>query len=329
MEIIDTRVKYSIDSTHLIIPKFRLIVKKIMKKKLLLFVFSFLIFLTANSCKRTAFEKETNKEVILASFTVLADIIENVAKDEFVVKSITKPGVEVHGYQPTPSDLIKASKAFVFIDNGFGFELWAEKFVSNLQIKRVTISNRLEPIFISEDFYKGKPNPHAWISPKRGMIYVDVIVDSLSELKPSEAESFKNNGQIYKNKIAKIDKDFSLFINNLEKNNRYLVTCEGAFSYLTNDYGLKEAYLWPVNAESQITPKRMARTISLVKNKNIPSVFCESTVSNESQMVVASETGAKFGGDLFVDSLSQDNKSANTYLKMLQHNLTLIKKGLN
>jgi manganese transport system substrate-binding protein len=295
----------------------------------LLFVFSFLIFLTANSCKRTAFEKETNKEVILASFTVLADIIENVAKDEFVVKSITKPGVEVHGYQPTPSDLIKASKAFVFIDNGFGFELWAEKFVSNLQIKRVTISNRLEPIFISEDFYKGKPNPHAWISPKRGMIYVDVIVDSLSELKPSEAESFKNNGQIYKNKIAKIDKDFSLFINNLEKNNRYLVTCEGAFSYLTNDYGLKEAYLWPVNAESQITPKRMARTISLVKNKNIPSVFCESTVSNESQMVVASETGAKFGGDLFVDSLSQDNKSANTYLKMLQHNLTLIKKGLN
>ncbi|RCL50531.1 MAG: metal ABC transporter substrate-binding protein [Prochlorococcus sp. MED-G72] len=300
-----------------------------MKKKLLLFVFSFLIFLTANSCKRTAFEKETNKEVILASFTVLADIIENVAKDEFVVKSITKPGVEVHGYQPTPSDLIKASKAFVFIDNGFGFELWAEKFVSNLQIKRVTISNRLEPIFISEDFYKGKPNPHAWISPKRGMIYVDVIVDYLSELKPSEAESFKNNGQIYKNKIAKIDEDFSLFINNLEKNNRYLVTCEGAFSYLTNDYGLKEAYLWPVNAESQITPKRMARTISLVKNKNIPSVFCESTVSNESQMVVASETGAKFGGDLFVDSLSQDNKSANTYLKMLQHNLTLIKKGLN
>lgn len=300
-----------------------------MKKKLLLFVFSFLIFLTTNSCKRTSFEKETNKEVILASFTVLADIIENVAKDEFVVKSIIKPGVEVHGYQPTPSDLIKASKAFVFIDNGFGFELWAEKFVSNLQIKRVTISNRLEPIFISEDFYKGKPNPHAWISPKRGMIYVDVIVDYLSELKPSEAESFKNNGQIYKNKIAKIDEDFSLFINNLEKNNRYLVTCEGAFSYLTNDYGLKEAYLWPVNAESQITPKRMARTISLVKNKNIPSVFCESTVSNESQMVVARATGAKFGGDLFVDSISQDNKSANTYLKMLQHNLTLIKKGLN
>ena len=288
-----------------------------------------MICLSTISCKKTPFKKESNKEVILASFTVLADIIENVAKDDFIVRSITKPGIEVHGYQPTPSDLIKASKASVFIDNGFGFELWAEKFVSNLKVKRVTISDRLDPIFISEDFYKGKPNPHAWISPKRGMIYVDIIVDSLSELKPSKAESFKNNGQIYKNKIAQLDKDFSLFINNLEKNNRYLVTCEGAFSYLTNDYGLKEAYLWPVNAESQITPKRMARTISLVKNKNIPSVFCESTVNNESQMIVVSETGANYGGDLFVDSLSKDNGSANTYLKMLQSNLTLIKKGLN
>ena len=300
-----------------------------MKKNFLFLFLSFLIFLNTTSCKRISYKKEPNKEVILASFTVLADIIENVAKDDFIVRSITKPGIEVHGYQPTPSDLIKASKASVFIDNGFGFELWAEKFVSNLKVKRVTISDRLDPIFISEDFYKGKPNPHAWISPKRGMIYVDIIVDSLSELKPSKAESFKNNGQIYKNKIAQLDKDFSLFINNLEKNNRYLVTCEGAFSYLTYDYGLKEAYLWPVNAESQITPKRMARTISLVKNKNIPSVFCESTVNNESQMIVVSETGANYGGDLFVDSLSKDNGSANTYLKMLQNNLTLIKKGLN
>ena len=299
-----------------------------MKKKLLLFVFSFLIFLTANSCKRTSFEKETNKEVILASFTVLADIIENVAKDEFVVKSITKPGVEVHGYQPTPSDLIKASKAFVFIDNGFGFELWAEKFVSNLKVNRITVAEDLDPIFISEDFYKGKPNPHAWISPKRGILYVDILVDSLSELRPSKRTLFEENGKIYKDKLSKIDKEFSLFINNLNKDRRYLVSCEGAFSYLTNDYGLEEVYLWPVNAESQITPKRMARTISLVKEKNVPSVFCESTVSNESQMVVANETGANFGGNLFVDSLSDDSGPASSYIKMLEHNLDLIKKGL-
>ena len=300
-----------------------------MRKKILFFILLLLISFTSASCKRISNKNENqNKEVILASFTVLADIISNVAKDDFIVKSLIKPGVEVHGYQPTPSDLVKASSAFVFVDNGFGFELWAEKFVSNLKVKRITVAEDLDPIFISEDFYKGKPNPHAWISPKRGMLYVDIIVDSLSELRPSKRTFFEENGKKYKEKLSEIDKEFSLFINNLNKDMRYLVSCEGAFSYLTNDYGLEEVYLWPVNAESQITPKRMARTISLVKEKNVPSVFCESTVSNESQMVVANETGANFGGNLFVDSLSDDSGPASSYIKMLEHNLDLIKKGL-
>ncbi len=279
------------------------------------------------SCKRIS-NKNENKEVILTSFTVLSDIVKNVAKDDFIVRSITKPGVEVHGYQPTPSDLVKASRAFVFVDNGFGFELWSEKFVSNLKVRRITLADDLDPIFIGDDFFKGKPNPHAWISPKRGMRYVDIIVESLSELRPSKRQFFEKNGKIYKDKLSKIDEQFSLFINNLDKDKRYLVTCEGAFSYLTNDYGLKEIYLWPVNAESQITPKRMARTISLVKEKKISSVFCESTVSNESQMVVVNETGAKFGGNLFVDSLSTANGPASSYIRMLEHNLKLIKRGI-
>jgi len=298
-----------------------------MKKNILFFSLILLISLASSSCKKIS-NKNANKEVILASFTVLADIIKNVAKDEFIVRSLIQPGVEVHGYQPTPSDLVKASNAFVFVDNGFGFELWAEKFVSNLKVKRITIAEDLDPVFIREDFYKGKPNPHAWISPKRGVLYVDILVDSLSELRPSKREFFEENGKIYKEKLSKLDKEFSLFINNLNKDRRYLVSCEGAFSYLTNDYGLEEVYLWPVNAESQITPKRMVRTISLVKDKNVPSVFCESTVSNESQMVVANETGANFGGNLFVDSLSENNGPASSYIKMLEHNLDLIKKGL-
>ena len=299
-----------------------------MKKNIFFLSLILLLSIASGSCKRIS-NKNENKEVILASFTVLADIISNVAKDDFIVRSITKPGVEVHGYQPTPSDLVNASNAFVFIDNGFGFELWAEKFVSNLKLKRITVAEDLDPIFISEDFYKGKPNPHAWISPKRGIIYVDIIVDSLSNLRPSKRELFQKNAEIYKNKLSKIDEEFSLFINNLEFNNRYLVSCEGAFSYLTYDYGLNEAYLWPVNAESQITPKRMANLIELVKNKKIPSIFCESTVSSESQLIVAKETGSTFGGNLFVDSLSEDDGKAPTYLRMLNHNLTLIKKGLN
>ena len=298
-----------------------------MKKILLILVFSFLSlsFYLGLRFKKT---QVNDRDTIIVSFTILEDIVSKIAGEEFVVYSITERGEEVHGYKPTPSDLIKASNGLIFIENGFGFELWSDKFLSNLNLERITISNYLEPIYIAEDAYSGKPNPHAWISPKRGNIYIDAIVVALTELKPESEEIFVTNGKIYKDRLSQIDKEFSLFINNLKKDRRYLVSCEGAFSYLTNDYGLEEVYLWPVNAESQITPKRMARTISLVKEKNVPSVFCESTVSNESQMVVANETGANFGGNLFVDSLSDDSGPASSYIKMLEHNLDLIKKGL-
>jgi len=298
-----------------------------MKNRFFHFLILILVALTTTSCKNISEVDKSNKKLLLVSFTVLEDIVKNIVGDEFDVKSITKPGMEVHGYQTTPSDLIKGSRAEVFIDNGFGFELWAEKFVSNLKVKRITMANNLKPLFIGEDAYKGKPNPHAWISPKRGIIYVDTLSRALSELKPESKTVFKKNAEIYKNKLLEIDEDFSLFLNTLKKNQKYLVSCEGAFTYLTNDYGLKEAYLWPVNAESQITPKRMAKVISLVKTNDIPAVFCESTVSSESQLAVARETGAKFGGNFFVDSLSEKNGPASSYIDLLNHNLNLIKQA--
>ncbi len=301
-----------------------------MKKRTFCYLLlSTLLFINISGCKPTNKLTKRNNQTILTSFTVLADMIRNVAGDEFKVESITKIGMEVHGYKTTPSDMIRATEASIFIDNGFGFELWAEKFLTNLNIKRITIAENIIPIYISEDAYKGKPNPHAWISPKRGGQYVDIIADTLSDIKPERQEYFKKNAEIYKNEIIDIEKEFTLFINSLKKNKKFLITCEGAFSYLAKDYGLEEGYLWPVNAESGVTPKRMARVINTVKENKIPAVFCESTVSNESQLIVADETGAKFGGDLYVDSLSQEDGPASTYLNMLNHNLKLIKDGLN
>ena len=298
-----------------------------MKKKLFFCLASLIFCITLVTGKSSTIRSESNKKVLLTSFTILEDMVRNIAGNEFKIESITKTGMEVHGYKTTPSDLIRGSKAILFVENGFGLELWSEKFVSNLDVKRISISDYIKPIFIGEEAYKGKPNPHAWISPKRGKRYVDVIVKALKDLDPDNSLIFDKNARIYKVKINKIDEDFTLFLNTIDKSKKYLVSCEGAFSYLAKDYGFKEAYLWPVNAESQVTPKRMARVIKLVKNKKIPSVFCESTVSSKPQLTVARETGAKFGGNFYVDSLSGKNGPASSYLDLLNHNLQLIKKG--
>ena len=300
-----------------------------MKKNFILFLVTFFFFTILSSCKFSNVSKSTNKKVLLTSFTILEDIVRNIAGEAFLVESITKPGMEVHGYKTTPSDLIRGSKAVLFFENGFGLELWSDKFTSNLDVKRISISDNLKPIYIDEDAYEGKPNPHAWISPKRGKIYIDIIVNALKDLDPENSSIFEKNGTIYKTKINKIDEDFKRFLNTIEKSKRYLVSCEGAFSYLANDYGLKEAYLWPVNAESQVTPKRMANLINLIKENEIPSVFCESTVSAEAQLTVARESGAKFGGNFYVDSLSSKNGPAPNYIDLLNYNLQLIKKGFS
>ena len=300
-----------------------------MKKNFILFLVTFLFLTILSSCKFSNVSKSTNKKVLLTSFTILEDIVRNIAGEAFLVESITKPGMEVHGYKTTPSDLIRGSKAVLFFENGFGLELWSDKFTSNLDVKRISISDNLKPIYIDEDAYEGKPNPHAWISPKRGKIYIDIIVNALKDLDPENSSIFEKNGTIYKTKINKIDEDFKRFLNTIEKSKRYLVSCEGAFSYLANDYGFKEAYLWPVNAESQVTPKRMANLINLIKENEIPSVFCESTVSAEAQLTVARESGAKFGGNFYVDSLSSKNGPAPNYIDLLNYNLQLIKKGFS
>jgi manganese transport system substrate-binding protein len=249
--------------------------------------------------------------------------------DKAIVESIPKPGAEIHGYQATPSDLVRGQKASLILENGLNLERWAEKFYSSLpKVPHVTLSDGFQPINISEDAYAGKPNPHAWMSPKNALIYVENIRKALVKLDPTNAASYDKNAKTYSEEIKAIDQKLKTAIEAVPLEKRYIVSCEGAFSYVARDYGLKEAYLWPVNAEQQSTPKQIEKTIALVKEKKIPAVFCESTVNEKVQRQVAQESGAKFGGVFYVDSLSPPEGPASTYLKLLEYNVNTLIKGL-
>ena len=266
---------------------------------------------------------------VLATFTVLADLARNVAGDRLKVDSITKPGAEIHGYEFTPSDIERASRADLIVENGLGLELWAQRLTAAAgDVPSVTLSEGIEPLLIEDDAYAGKPNPHAWMSPQRTERYVDQLVKAFSSLDPEGAETFQANGEAYKLKLRELDGELRQALQSLPKQQRLLVTCEGAFSYLARDYGLEEAYLWPVNAESQITPRRMARLIERVQRDKVPAVFCETTVSDRAQREVARAAGSRFGGSFYVDSLSDRNGPASTLLDLQRHNVKLIREGL-
>tara|TARA_B100002052_G_C15872945_1_gene595576 strand:- start:236 stop:1189 length:954 start_codon:yes stop_codon:yes gene_type:complete len=293
---------------------------------------SLLGILSQFSC-RTDLERpqqvEDDRPQVLTTFTVLADLARNVAGDRLQVRSIVKPGAEIHGYQPTPSDIQQASEADLIVENGLGLELWAKRFTSAAgDVPTVTLSKGMQPLFIEEDAYAGKPNPHAWMSPKRTMAYVDRLVEVFTQLDPDGASTFASNGEEYKLKLQDLDNQLRQAIQLIPEQHRLLVSCEGAFSYLASDYGMEEAYLWPVNAESGVTPKRMARLIDTVRDRQVPAVFCESTVSDKSQREVVAATGARFGGTFYVDSLSDEKGPAATLLDLQKHNVNLIVNGL-
>ncbi|MEL4373561.1 metal ABC transporter substrate-binding protein [Brucella cytisi] len=265
----------------------------------------------------------------VTTFTVIADIAQNVAGDAATVESITKPGAEIHNYQPTPGDLIKAQDAKLVLWNGLGLELWFEKFFSRLKdVPSAVVSDGVEPIDISEGPYSGKPNPHAWMSPNAALIYVDNIRDAFVKNDPANANIYKANAEIYKAKIKATIDPIRAELAAIPEDKRWLVSSEGAFSYLARDFGLKELYLWPINADQQGTPQQVRKVIDAVRENGITAVFSESTVSPAPAKQVARETGAKYAGILYVDSLSDPDGPVPTYIDLLKVTSSTIAQGL-
>lgn len=273
-------------------------------------------------------KKPEGKKTVLTTFTVLEDMAENVAGDHLEVHSVTKPGAEIHDYEPTPGDVRKAAKADLVLDNGLGLERWFEKFVKDADAPHAVVSEGVEPMSITEDAYAGKPNPHAWMSPANGKKYVDNIVAAFARLDPEHAEDYRRNGEAYKKRLEEVRAGLVRTLSGLPRQKRALVTCEGAFSYLAQDAGLTEKYLWPVNAEQEGTPRQVAGVVDFVKKNKVPAVFCESTVSDKAMRQAAAAAGSRYAGTLYVDSLSAEGGPVPSYLALLQHDADVIARGL-
>lgn len=288
--------------------------------------------LTLSGCASPAASGDTespdDRPVVLTTFTVLSDIAENVAGEHLRVESITKVGAEIHGYEPTPGDIRRASEADLILDNGMGLEAWFEQFVGDLDVPHAVVTEGVEAIDIREDAYSGMPNPHAWMSPLNVQVYVDNMVAAFGEIDPEHAREYEENGAAYKTELQEVQDELVAELAELPANQRALVTCEGAFSYLARDAGLTEKYIWAVNAEQQATPKQIASAIEFVRDNEVPAVFCESTVSPAPMEQVVEATDAELGEVLYVDSLSESDGPVPTYLDLIRHDARAIVAAL-
>ena len=293
------------------------------KKLVVAGVMATLMFSSAQAWAKDKFK-------VVTTFTVIADMAKNVAGDAADVESITKAGAEIHEYQPTPGDIRRAQGAKLILANGLNLELWFQKFYQHLNgVPEVVVSTGITPTSITEGPYDGKPNPHAWMSPNNALIYVDNIRDAFSKYDPENAAIYAKNAEAYKQKIKDTLQPLQSELAKIPEDKRWLVTSEGAFSYLANDFKLKELYLWPINADQQGTPQQVRKVIDTIRKNAIPVIFSESTISDKPARQVAREAGAHYGGVLYVDSLSAADGPVPTYLDLLRVTTATIVKGIN
>ena len=267
---------------------------------------------------------------VITTFTIIQDMAQNIAGDAPVVESITKPGAEIHDYQPTPKDIVKAQDAELILWNGLNLERWFERFFRSIRnVPSVVVTDGITPLSIYEGDYEGTPNPHAWMSPNNALVYIENIRAAFVQYDPDNADTYNQNAERYAAEIKALDAPLRAKLDQIPEEKRWLVTSEGAFGYLAADYNLKEAYLWPINADQEGSPQQVKHLIDTIRKYNIPVLFSESTISDKPAKQVAKETGAKYGGVLYVDSLSDQNGPVPTYIKLLETTVETIVKGFD
>ncbi|MEM7047581.1 MAG: metal ABC transporter substrate-binding protein [Pseudomonadota bacterium] len=266
---------------------------------------------------------------VATTFTIIADMARQVAGANAEVISITKPGAEIHNYSPTPRDILRAQDADLLLFNGLNLELWFEKFFAHTPgVPRAIVSKGVTVIDIRGGNYDGKPNPHAWMSLAQAFIYIDNIRDALIEYDVEHEADYRANAEAYKKRLTDALQPWRTQIKAIAPASRWLVTSEGAFSYLAHDLNLREAFLWPINADQQGTPQQVRAVIDLIRAHEIPALFSESTVSPKPAQQIARETGARYGGVLYVDSLSEPEGPVPTYLDLMRVTYQTIAEGL-
>lgn len=285
-------------------------------------------------------EGNTDKPLqVVTSFTIIEDMAKEIGGDNVEVHNLVPTGTDPHEYEPLPEDIKKASDADILFYNGMNLEGgsngWFMKMIDSVnqdEDKVFSLTERVEPMYVGKD-QKGveeEVNPHTFIDPVVGIYMAEDMRDALIEIDPDNAEEYSERAEAYLEVLKEIDKKYEEKINEIPEEKRILVTSEQAFQYMTNRYGLEEAYIWAVDTEENGTPQQITSLVDYLKKNDVRTLFVESNVDTRPMETVSNETGIPiYEKPIYSDEIGEKGSEADTYVKYLEYNIEVISDGLS
>ncbi|PSL43227.1 iron/zinc/copper transport system substrate-binding protein [Salsuginibacillus halophilus] len=273
-------------------------------------------------------EVDADNLQITTSFSVLGDIVEQIAGDEAEVDFIVPLGEEPEEHEPTPSDFEHVSDSDVFIINGMGLESWLESLMDNVtDTPAVPVSNGVDPIMLEDG---ETADPHAWLDPANVEIYAENIAEALSKAAPDEAETFEANAEAYIEELEELDAYIQENTDDIPEENRLITNSEDAFVYFGEAYDFDTEGIWELNAHEEGTPQQIARMVDIVQEREVPYLFNETTVSPDYMESVSEDAGVPvFDEPVYTDAHGEEGSGAETYISMMEHNADVFRDALS
>ncbi|WP_210619011.1 manganese ABC transporter substrate-binding lipoprotein MntC [Mammaliicoccus lentus] len=299
-------------------------------KKLLLPLIAIILVLAG--CNQSN-SKDNSKLKIVTTNSILGDMTKEVTKDNAEITSVVPIGQDPHEYEIKPKDVKAITDADIIIYNGFNLESgngWFEKALEQAN-KKITDKNVIQatedvkPIYLKGgEGDEKKIDPHAWLSIKNGIQYVNTIEKHLSKLDDEHKDDYKANANKYTEKLDKLDDEMSKAFNDIDKKKRAFITSEGAFKYFAKAYDITPGYIWEINTEKQGTPDQMKQAVNFVRDHNLKALTVETSVDKKSMQTLAEETNLKIQGEVYTDSIGTKDSDGNSYYNMMEHNVKVI-----
>jgi zinc/manganese transport system substrate-binding protein len=290
---------------------------------------AFCVLLAALATPALAQDKTDTRVKVVATFSILADLVKNVGGDRVAVAALVGPNGDAHVYQPTPSDAKTLADAKLVFTNGLGFEGWMNRLVkaSGSKAPMIVATKGVKPRKMEEDGH-AETDPHAWQSVANAKIYVGNIRDGLVAADPAGKATYEANASAYLARLDALDGEVKDAIAKIPADRRRIITTHDAFGYFAVAYGV--AFIAPqgVSTEAEVSAKDVARIITQIRKQKIPAVFLENVTDKRLLERIGTESGARVGGTLYSDALTDEKGEAPTYLDMMRHNVKQLASAL-